>query len=161
VADLLRPFEIKPKDIRTPDGTKRGYDLGVCKDAFERYLPRNPDSKCDAATKPPETASESQKRAPHEVRQKAPASHFENPQKRLEQADVADVALSEGPTGENGHPDDLSDLKLDEVELARIRAEKVPDTALGALTCEFVFPMPMENDHDGCYSLRCAKGIEA
>jgi hypothetical protein len=110
VADLLRPFEIKPKDIRTLDGTKRGYDLEGCKDAFERYLPRRSDSKCDAATKPPEIASESQKRASHEVRQKPPASHFENPQKRLEQADVADVALSEGPTGESGASDDHRQL---------------------------------------------------
>jgi hypothetical protein len=70
------------------------------------------------------------------------------------------VTDRDGGTGENGHPDDLSDLELDEVELARIRAEKVPVGA-AALTCECEVPMPMENSIDGIYCLRCAKGIEA
>jgi len=72
---------------------------------------------------------------------------------------VTHVTDRDGGTGENGRADDLSGLELDEAELARIMAEKVPADAR-ALTCECEVPMPMENTVDGVYCLRCAKGIE-
>jgi hypothetical protein len=38
MADLLRPFEVEPKDLRTDEGTLRGYEYGPLATAFERYL---------------------------------------------------------------------------------------------------------------------------
>src|SRR5262249_40171283 len=38
LADLLRPFEVEPKDIRADERTLRGYEYGPLATAFERYL---------------------------------------------------------------------------------------------------------------------------
>ena len=42
LSKLLRPFSIKPKDIRVSYTVSRGYTHDVFKDAFSRYLPFNP-----------------------------------------------------------------------------------------------------------------------
>ena len=42
VARLLKPFEIRPNTIRTPEGTPRGYRAEDFQDAFNRYLTDNP-----------------------------------------------------------------------------------------------------------------------
>jgi Protein of unknown function (DUF3631) len=107
VADLLRPFEIRPKDMRTNEGTKRGYELKRCEDAFGRYLPRMSNPKCDAATDPPETALESQKLPSHLAPEMSSGRTLDPPQKPHEQANVADVALSDADTGENDDVDPL------------------------------------------------------
>ena len=39
MAVLLRPYNIKPKAMRFPSGSKRGYMTEQFTDAFERYLP--------------------------------------------------------------------------------------------------------------------------
>lgn len=39
MAQLLRPYDIKPKAFRFGSGTKRGYEKSQFDDAFERYLP--------------------------------------------------------------------------------------------------------------------------
>ena len=39
MAVLLRPYNIKPKPMRFPSGTKRGYEKDQFTDAFDRYLP--------------------------------------------------------------------------------------------------------------------------
>jgi hypothetical protein len=38
LADLLRPFEVEPKDIRVDEKTLRGYEYRPLATAFERYL---------------------------------------------------------------------------------------------------------------------------
>jgi putative DNA primase/helicase len=38
LAQLLRPFGIRPRTIRFADTTAKGYYLGDCTDAFKRYL---------------------------------------------------------------------------------------------------------------------------
>lgn len=40
MANMLKPYNIKPKTYRLPSGVKRGYEKGQFKDAFERYLPK-------------------------------------------------------------------------------------------------------------------------
>jgi len=42
IAQILKPFEIGPKGIRVGAKTLRGYERAQFEDAFERYLPSNP-----------------------------------------------------------------------------------------------------------------------
>jgi len=42
VADLLRPFGIRPKQIRIGGESSKGYPRADCDDAFARYLPPDP-----------------------------------------------------------------------------------------------------------------------
>jgi putative DNA primase/helicase len=42
MAKLLRPFGIHSKDLMTDTGTKKGYTLEDCRDAFARYLSAMP-----------------------------------------------------------------------------------------------------------------------
>jgi hypothetical protein len=51
VADLLKPYEIKPGRMRVDgDPNKRGYEFAAFKDAFEAYLPHPPDLPATPAT---------------------------------------------------------------------------------------------------------------
>ncbi len=91
VANKLRPYEIHSHDLRTKNGTRKGYRRADFEDAWGRYLPP-PDSKRDKGDNglnKPETPS-------RQARQDAEASRIETGQKPLEQADVADVADREG-----------------------------------------------------------------
>ena len=45
LARLLDGFKIRPKVIRTPDGTPRGYELDTFADAFARYVLPSPPSQ--------------------------------------------------------------------------------------------------------------------
>jgi putative DNA primase/helicase len=44
VARLLKPFGIVPKDLRFPDGVRKGYRRAVLEDAWEHYLDPDPPS---------------------------------------------------------------------------------------------------------------------
>jgi uncharacterized protein DUF3631 len=103
VADLLRPFEIKPRVIRIGSETPRGYELEACEDAFARYLPRREDSNRNTRNNGSSKPKTGDVKAQHDDQM----LHFEKGQKPHEQANVADVALSEGPTGGNEPPDPL------------------------------------------------------
>jgi hypothetical protein len=50
LARQLRAFKISPRGIRVGDTTPRGYCREDFKDAFERFLPDTPFSKCNSAT---------------------------------------------------------------------------------------------------------------
>ena len=51
IARLLKPFDIKPKSIRTDDGkTPKGYLSEQFKDAFSRYCPAEASQNATAAT---------------------------------------------------------------------------------------------------------------
>lgn len=95
VADLFRPFEIKPRKIRIGEDTARGYDLARCEDAFRRYLPRKADSKWNKRN----NGSSKPETAPRKVEHEGEMFHFENPEKPHEQAIVPDVPLCDAPTG--------------------------------------------------------------
>lgn len=114
VADLLRPFDIRPKVIRIGTETPRGYELEGCEDAFRRYLPREEDSKRNTrnnGSSKPETADSKAQQGRQMLR-------FENPEKPHGKANVADVALPEAPTGEND-PFSVDEILGDEDEGGR------------------------------------------
>jgi putative DNA primase/helicase len=43
IATLLRPFGIRPRDIRDGHKTGKGYRIEACQDAFSRYIPQPSD----------------------------------------------------------------------------------------------------------------------
>jgi hypothetical protein len=98
VADLLRPFEIHPRQIRVEDKTVKGYRLDACEDAFERYLPRNPGPKRNIRN----NGSNKPQTDPLTSETEGAMFRIENTHKPHEQANVSDVSDSEAPTGGNG-----------------------------------------------------------
>jgi Protein of unknown function (DUF3631) len=97
VADLLQPFEIKPRGLRMADGTTpRGYRWEDCTDAFERYLPRTEDSNRNTRN----NGSNKPKTGDPKVQHEEPCCTSANPEKPHGEADVADVALWESATNE-------------------------------------------------------------
>ncbi len=42
IARLLNPYQVRPRDLRTPDGTQKGYRRKDLTDVWERYLPALP-----------------------------------------------------------------------------------------------------------------------
>ena len=88
LANKLRPYGIRSHDLRTEEGTKKGYRRGDFEDAWGRYLPVPPDSKRDIrdiGTTEPKTPA-------LQARQDPPASRIERAEKPHGNADVADVA---------------------------------------------------------------------
>jgi hypothetical protein len=74
LANLLRPFRIRPKEVRVGDEHKKGYHVDQFAEVFDRYLPDPPTSATSATsatTAPPSQANV---------------------------ADVADVTDTEGPS---------------------------------------------------------------
>jgi putative DNA primase/helicase len=58
IANILKPFDIKPKTVRIVAETPRGYDIAWFADAFSRYLPSQ--SATSATTNKTEDLAESQ-----------------------------------------------------------------------------------------------------
>jgi hypothetical protein len=103
LANKLRPYGVKSHDLRTDEGTRKGYRARDFGDAWERYLPLSPDSKRDKrdiGLNKPETA-------PFQARHAPSPSRIENPEKPHGYADVADVADRTPDTGGNGASDPL------------------------------------------------------
>ena len=50
LATLLRPFRIRPKEVRVGDEHKKGYHVDQFEDAFGRYLPDSPASATSATS---------------------------------------------------------------------------------------------------------------
>jgi hypothetical protein len=161
LANKLRRYEIRSRDLWTDDRSLKGYRRADFEDSWARHVharePAPPDSKRESR----ENGSPKPETAPFLSAREESHRGCEDAHKPHEHADLADLADKSRGQGNGVPDDDLSDLELDEGELARIRAEKVPDTALRALTCECEVPMPMENPIDGLYCVRCAKGIES
>jgi hypothetical protein len=88
LANKLRPYGVRSHDLRTEEGTKKGYRRGDFEDAWARHLPPSPDSKRDKR----DIGSTEPKTAPSQARQGSPASRIEEAQKPHGNADVADVA---------------------------------------------------------------------
>ena len=57
LARLLAPFEVRPKQIRLGNVTVKGYAVADFKDAFDRYLPRDPKQPKQSSTGAEEPAS--------------------------------------------------------------------------------------------------------
>jgi hypothetical protein len=99
---------VKSHDLRTHEGTRKGYRERDFGDAWERYLPPSPGSKRDKR----DIGSSKPETAPSQARQTPGASRIENGQKPLEQADVADVADRDGGYGQNGREETLHQLGI-------------------------------------------------
>lgn len=54
VADLLRPYEIRPKQMRFGDRTLKGYEARMFRDAWQRYLGSTPEQPAIPETKTPD-----------------------------------------------------------------------------------------------------------
>lgn len=93
----LKPYGITSHDLRTPDGTRKGYRRAELEEEWERYLPAPPDLKRDIR----DNGSSKPETGPPDPRQVAPPSRIGSPEKPHEQADVADVADRTGGNGEN------------------------------------------------------------
>jgi putative DNA primase/helicase len=118
LARLLKPFGVRPRTVRTNGSTPRGYQLDDFQDAFARYLrqPNTPDQSpgtdpehVSLPDTPPQTATtatsaESQASLPlGEPQQTPPCCGLQTSEKARDSANVADVALRQGGTGE-GEP---------------------------------------------------------
>jgi Protein of unknown function (DUF3631) len=88
LANKLRPYGIRSHDLRTDEGTKKGYRRADFEDAWERYFPPSPDSKRDKR----DIGSIEPRTAPSQARQSPPMSRIEDGRKPHGNADVADVA---------------------------------------------------------------------
>jgi len=97
LANKLRPYEVKSHDLRTDEGTRKGYRKRDFADAWERHIPLDRDYKRDIR----DIGLNKPDSAPFQARHDPPMSRIENPEKPLEQADVADVADRNGGYGEN------------------------------------------------------------
>ncbi len=92
----LRPYGIRAKSIRLPDGkTPKGYERVQFEDAWSRYLPISDISTATTAT----TGSQSQKTAEIVPPQKPVVAVVENGANRHEQRDVAVVAVEKSKKG--------------------------------------------------------------
>jgi len=56
LSQQLRPYGIKPKNLRTGETVAKGYILADCADVFRRYIPK---SELEALIPPPESSSSS------------------------------------------------------------------------------------------------------
>jgi hypothetical protein len=97
LAGLLRPYGIRPRDLRVDDKALKGYRRVDFVDAFRRYLSPQPKGASAATSRDmgdipvavPDTADPTAATSPH-------PSRIENGSFRLNQADVAHVAASAG-----------------------------------------------------------------
>jgi Protein of unknown function (DUF3631) len=85
LARLLRPFEIRSKDVRLDEKVRKGYELEQFADAFARYPA--PESATSATTAQP-----SQKPADFDPLHEMPVADSKQAGNPHEQRDVADVA---------------------------------------------------------------------
>jgi hypothetical protein len=120
LANKLRPYRLKSRDVWIENTTRRGYLREDFDDAFSRYLPISEDSKSDVredGSIKPETG------IPTSARKAAPST-CENPEKPQEQADLADLAHKS--SGKHGEGDDEApnELILDYAAAGRARAAK-------------------------------------
>jgi hypothetical protein len=85
---LLAPYGIRPGDLRTPDGTKKGYKREQFEDAWQRYLPSDPPPKRDKR----DIGSSKPKSGGFESATERGSSRIENDLNPHRNGDVADVA---------------------------------------------------------------------
>jgi hypothetical protein len=114
LANKLRPYGVRSHDLRTDEGTRKGYRRGDFEDAWSRYLPVSPGSKRDKR----DIGSTEPETAPSQARQDPHPSRIEDGDKPLWNADVADVADIEG----DRRPRTFEDVLLDSDGAEQLRA---------------------------------------
>jgi uncharacterized protein DUF3631 len=97
LARLLKPFDIKPKTIRTGGVTFKGYLLGSFQDAFARYLP-NP---ADPTVTPSQVNNDAASRENQTVTPETDVT-VEKPRKAIQGADSYGVTVEIPLKGQSG-----------------------------------------------------------
>ncbi len=106
LANLLRPYAIKPKVIRVGEATPRGYERADFHDAWRRYLPQpaqHPQQQGEAAGQDrcgPETDDRNASATPEHV---ADLLRHQNPIRNAPTSDVAHVAPVADPSRAGGN----------------------------------------------------------
>ena len=134
VARLLKPFDIKPKQVWTDGENTRGYDRADLEDAFSRYIPPsevlgplgvNNDKGLSPVSEPLGPLS---------------PNGSKNARNPYEQGVLTDLTDGEGGLGDQGGSVDLSAKSWEEEKQAqRIGAERPsdrPDTILDRTDCD-------------------------
>jgi hypothetical protein len=106
LANLLRPYEIKSKQTRFGEETRKGYLREQFEDAWQRYLPPSVPSmrnKRNNGLNKPETPDS-------QAKQEGSVFRIENPEKPLEQANVSDVSDRSAKEGAEAPWDEQLDL---------------------------------------------------
>ena len=115
LAAKLKPYGIHSRDIRTSEGTRKGYYREQFEDVWNRYLPSNPSSIRDKGDIPHKYSD----RTPLSIRDTTPLiADSEKAARPHEQSDVVDVADSKaiyGQEREAGEPDNGA-ADQDEIE---------------------------------------------
>jgi hypothetical protein len=113
LAQQLRPFGVRSRDIRTPEGTRKGYYREQFEDVWARYLPVSGTQSRDSRDNPHEHSDS----GPSESRDTPPSvAALEVAANPHEQSDVAAVATSNPETG----AEDVSEAEIERLaELSR------------------------------------------
>ena len=99
IASLLRPFGIRPKDVRHGDHVRKTYERKAFEDAFSRYLP--PDTPEQAAT--PQHANKNNSLDTKSTRYNGPAVADQEPAQVIEKNEMLRCSGSETlPTMKRG-----------------------------------------------------------
>ena len=89
IADLLRPYGIRSRNVRTEKGVRKGYRREDFQDPWTRYLADSPPANATSAT----AALTSQERGVAETLQRGGVADGERADNPHSNADVADVAF--------------------------------------------------------------------
>jgi hypothetical protein len=92
LAKLLKPFDIRPRDVRIGEAKAKGYKHEWFADAWERYCTVNPPGSGNLSATSETSAPQSQKSAIFYPRQKSNVADKESAENPHSNADVADVS---------------------------------------------------------------------
>jgi hypothetical protein len=105
LARLLRPFGIRPRDVRLGEAKAKGYKSGWFTDAWERYCTEAPPTGDDLSETPATSAPQSQESPIPDPRQRPNVADNETAPNPHSNADVADVADENAQPGGDGCAD--------------------------------------------------------
>jgi Protein of unknown function (DUF3631) len=123
LANKLRPYGIRSHDLRTDEGTRKGYRRADFADAWSRYLPASQDPKRDKG----DIGFLEPKTVPHTSATETLPSRIEQGDKPHGNADVADVAVRT-----QGNRREKAVGRTTETGAARVAAEETCE-AMGTL----------------------------
>ena len=116
LAAKLKPYGIHSRDIRTSEGTRKGYYREQFDDVWNRYLPPNPSSIRDMGDIPHEYSD----RTPLSIRDATPlVADGEEAARPHEQSSVADVA----DVADRGREREVGAVTQEEIDLGTAQLE--------------------------------------
>jgi hypothetical protein len=123
LANKLRPYGLKSRDVWIENTTRRGYLREDFDDAFSRYLPVLRNSKCEVCE---EGSIKGETGIATSARKPSPSTSGK-PEKPHEQADLADLAHEGAGNHEEGEDQASSVLITGHTAAPRARAAGTPD----------------------------------